>query len=150
MNNLEQFVELLNIHGSNLETWQEKKSQWARDLIANDAQARVAFDEQRTLEKMLDEHLPHTMNTQLIAEIIAKVSLKRVPQKEKAFSFWSNWFSDSLWRPVFAATFPLIIGILGGIYYPQEPTTSAESIALLAFSDLGTQYQDEYLQEYQQ
>jgi hypothetical protein len=132
----EEFDELLDGRGPNIDRWPSELALDARRLLANSAQARARLKEASALDALLDD----AMSAAPLSTAAVRGRVLEAVARHATLPSWWGWFvgGTGIRRPlaIVAALIPLCLGFAFGIY---EPTAANEDLAsdvsLLAFTD---------------
>lgn len=109
------FNDLLDRHGADLSQWPAEFSTDAQRLLEHSPGAQRSLAAAAALERIARELAAADPPAGLGSRILARAAQPDVWER------MTDWFRAALWRPVAAATLPLLMGFLVGV---QNPTTT--------------------------
>lgn len=127
---LPEFVDLLDIHGHEMDRWPEAERNAGQLLLAESAEARQALDQARQLAMMLSGvHAPEPS-----AHLRARVL--EVPIRHPRETGTSWWPFKTLTRPLLGLAAAAVLGIASGALVPpvadELPSTDWDEMSNLA------------------
>lgn len=133
------FSEGLDLWGSDLSSWPADHTAAAQLLLETSATAREQLAHAHDLDQALAELPALAAREGLAADIAAHVagdSVRVDAERSDRWQFLIDWFSATLWRPVGAAAFPLLLGFVAGAFQATPADTQlSDELSLLALSD---------------
>ena len=144
--NLATFKQRCESYGGDLSRWPAHELADARLLLSKEPEAAQWLASANELDSRLDQFIIPDGNNQLNrlnAAIVARTQQKPAPASNDLIGEFINWlmpqnqFAGALWRPVMAASLPLVLGIGIGfnVTLEVEPELStAEEIELLGLT----------------
>ena len=114
---LSEFVNLLDVHGSDIDAWPTSEKAAAQQLLKVSSEVQCLFDKQTELDRALEQiAVPEFTG---LAQLICNQALPRrkLSIPEQLIEWLIPRRSPGLWRPALAACLPLIFGVMLGIYY---------------------------------
>lgn len=144
MKTLEEFSTLLDIHGSDIDSWPVAQQADSKVFLQGSDEARGLVMEQRRLEQQLDR-----LTVPEFVELEARVLNQQLPpQNISLLDSLLDWLVPSegssikLWRPAMVACLPLLFGIVLGNYYSfgvglesSEAEYWEDELAMLSLND---------------
>ncbi len=141
---LEDFSNVLEVHGTDSANWPTDLRNDLEAFLSNNESARLLLEEYKQLERSLDD-----MAVPAFPNLEHKVLNQALPPRPQSlFDRLLSWifpaenFGANLWRPMMAASLPLVFGIVLGNYYSfginseiDEYDYWDDELAMLALSD---------------
>ncbi|GAB5499565.1 MAG: hypothetical protein PsegKO_18760 [Pseudohongiellaceae bacterium] len=124
----DEFIQLLEIRGSDLQSWPAAQRVAARALLAADQDASRLLLQQARVDALLGD-LP----TPTFAGLAARVAQQPLPQPRLSLvDRLLNWIIPDrgigeFWRPATAACLPLLFGVIVGNYFNFGITTDIQA-----------------------
>ena len=114
--NLDRFTQIVNAYGSRQARWPLEERQAAFDFLQNNEAAQLLLQQEKMLDDQLDQHVVESTNLHTLqTHILANIEQPSVTLVDLVIGWLVPERPQQFWRPVFAATLPLVIGTLMGI-----------------------------------
>ena len=114
--NLARFTQIVSAYGSKQARWPVEERQAAYDFLQDNEAAQILLQQEKMLDDQLDRHVAEDSNLGTIETNI----LNAIEQpSDNLVDLVISWLvparPQQFWRPVFAATLPLLVGTVMGI-----------------------------------
>ena len=137
MMDLEAFITLLDVTGSDRTAWPAEVRIEAEQLLLRSAQARAELHAAQVLDQAVDTIPEHRAPPGLHARILAGLP----PETGSFVDLLVAWLTAGIWRPAALALAPLLFGIwLGSAMPVQEESTPALALSSVILDEVYTSY----------
>ena len=111
---IEQFAELLDLHGADIERWPFNQQAVARDLLDASPEARNLHQEALRLDRALA-----ALPTPPLAPGLATRITALADEPADPWLTVKDWLTATLWRPAAVLMAPMVLGIVVGLSLPE-------------------------------
>lgn len=142
--NIETFDRLLQSYGTSESHWPAEMRDAARQLLADDDQARALVERYAPLDAALDKYAVNPNMARIRAALVAQVGRKNIIDRITDWLLPQSGNLHAFWRPALAAALPLILGIILGSTLSFGSTSNTtdtwnNEMSLVALSSTNTE-----------